>query len=201
MYIIESFNYHGKIDPIYQEPFKAYSFGASSSVYLLKKCNKIVKVYNSRLRWKNQNHNDIDQIFEKEVKLLKQYFYDVHIDTVNKMIYLPYLGESLYNNFELPSDWEKQIKDLFDDMENRNIYYPEFNLNNILVKDGIISFVDFGLAQEGNNNGDNSNNFIKMLDILNNKLKHINNKSERKILCNSYMANIRLTSKYQNNVF
>jgi hypothetical protein len=70
-----------------------------------------------------------------------------------------------------------------------------------LVKDGIISFVDFGLAQEGNNNGDNSNNFIKMLDILNNKLKHINNKSERKILCNSYMANIRLTSKYQNNVF
>lgn len=201
MYIIESFDHHDKLDSIYLEPLKAYSFGASSSVYLLNKSNKIVKIYNSRLRWTNDNHNDIDTIFERECELLKQSIYDVEIDADNKMIYLPYLGESLYNKFELPPNWEKQIKDLFDYFENHNICYPEFNLNNILVKDNIISFVDFGLASSGNNNKDNSNNFVKMLDTLNKKFCDVLNDNERKILYNTYMKNIRLTHKYQNNVF
>lgn len=192
MYIINSFNYHNKIDLLYSEPLLAYSFGSTSSVYLLKKNNKIAKIYNSRLRWSSNDHCDIDEIFEKEVKLLKQKFYEVEIDTTNKIIYLPYLGNSLYNKFELPSNWQYQIKNLFDDMTKHNIEYPEFNLNNILVKDEIISFVDFGLARIGNNNADNCNNFIKMLNVLNNKLKGTKDEKEKNILYNSYMSNIRL---------
>ena len=80
---------------------------------------------------------------------------------------------SLYNNFKLPKNWKKQIREIFSYYDKHGIYYPEFRLQNILVLNKKITFVDFGLA-EMRGNADNSENcerFISYLSILKKKFK------------------------------
>ena len=62
------------------------------------------------------------------------------------MIQMDYLGVSLYDDFKLPHDWKEQVHVFFEKMTTHNIYYPEFNLKNILVLDEKLNFIDFGLA-------------------------------------------------------
>ena len=45
------------------------------------------------------------------------------------------------------------------------IYYPEFNIKNILVLNDTISFIDFGLA-EFDSNKDNTENCVIFIDLL-----------------------------------
>ena len=123
---------------------------------------------------------------------------------------IKYKGESLYNNFILPTDYKDQINRIFNYFSFKNIYYPEFNINNIIVSnEGDISFVDFGLAHiinkdvfyENGINYENCKNFIELLEILNNRFKNIEDSKQIQILYNTFINNMKNSGKYSNNIF
>jgi hypothetical protein len=220
-HIISSFDKHDPSRNIY-----AYDFGATSNVYLIKSENKpdnILKVYNDTFRWNTTkyNHNDKNQetIFNKEIEILKKLYPNfVKCDLENKSITTPYFGQSLYENFSLPSNWRDQIRDLFDYLTSQNIYYPEFNIKNIVVSNEVMNFIDFGLSLLESNNVDNESNckvFIEILEKLETKMKQIDDEcsqqkdttevvdlyEKKHILYNTFIFNIKNEGKYINNIF
>ena len=200
-YILDSFTLHNKYSEIYSNTYKAYSFGCTSSTYLLN--NNIIKVYNDKLRWTTNNHDNLDKIFDNELQILNKLNYLIDYNDKIKILTMKYMGETLYNNFDLGSNWKNQIELEFKKFSDNGIYYPEFNLNNIVVLDSKISFIDFGLA-EIRKDTDNSNNciiFIKLLNMLNEKFQIIKEKKQRHILYNKFMNNIRQNKLYPLNVF
>jgi hypothetical protein len=204
---ISQFTFHNTVDTDTGELLKAYSYGSTSHTYLLEQNNIILKIYDDNLRWKIDNHNNISDIFNKEVDALKKqnYIKLYSYDEKNKIIRMSYGGSSLYNKFILPEDWELQIKNIFEDFTKNDIYYPEFRLQNILILDNKISFVDFGLIMN-QKNADNSNNcliFTKLLRILNDRLKNIDNHEKCDILYNTMINNIKThnMTEYLNNIF
>ena len=200
LYTIQKFELHNTKDVDYNEKLKAYSFGSTCHVYLLKNNNVVVKRYNDKFRWTTKGHEDSMLVFEKEIEILKKlkskqfnHFPELLSHCLKtKTIKMSYGGESLYNEFKLPKDWKKQIKMAFDDLDKKGILYPEFRLQNILVKDGKLTLVDFGLAEinSNKNNKENYKNFIKNLDVLNKKLSQISDIDKRHQLCRTFMANI-----------
>jgi hypothetical protein len=202
-YIINSFDKKSKLC----EPF---GFGSTSSVYCctdpLTREIHIEKWYNSELRWKTNDHDNISEIFKKEVKILKMIESKIQIG--NSVIIMPYYGRSLYELFELPDGWEKMIKNIFEKLTQKNIYYPEFNLHNILVKQDEINFVDYGLAKimekndESNTdiNKENCEVFIKLLSILNGKLVDMDI-TEQHIYYNTFVNQLKSNKKYEKNIF
>lgn len=144
---------------------KVYSYGSTANVY---KCgNTIKKVYNTKLRWVCKDHDDSKKIFNKEVFILKKLD---RIITLDEMSFtMRYLGESLYTHFNLPMDWKEQVTSIFEEFTTCGIEYPEFNIKNIVVLDGTLSFIDFGLARisETADNVDNCKLTIELLDKLN----------------------------------
>ena len=127
----------------------------------------------------------------------------ISYDNISLAISMNYLGESLYNMFLLPYDWEEQIRMLFVNLTNNNVYYPEFNLNNIVVLNNKISFIDFGLAQISDNvdNTNNCNVFIKLLNLLNDKYKNVILTTHRHIIYNTLINTIKNNNMYPLNVF
>jgi tRNA A-37 threonylcarbamoyl transferase component Bud32 len=200
-YILDSFILHNIYTHIYDDRYKAYSFGCSSSTYLIN--NTIAKVYNNKLRWSTNNHDNLAKIFTKELQILEKLNYLIDYDKDLKIIYMKYMGESLYNNFELVPNWESQIVLQFKKLSENGIYYSEFNLNNIVVLNGKISFIDFGLAEivEDVDNSNNCTIFIKLLHILNEKFQTVKETKERHILYNKFMNNIRINKLYTLNVY
>ena len=117
-------------------------------------------------------------------------------------LYMSYVGENLYNQFYLPSDWKTQINNIFDIFTENNIYYPEFNIKNITVKDNIIYFIDYGLCEIRNKSNENNKIiFIEILEILENKFLHIIDNNKRNLLYNTLMFNLKLNDKYKYNIF
>ena len=51
---------------------KAYDFGSTASVYILGSNDLIVKVYNTKLRWKSNNHDILYDIFKRELEILQK---------------------------------------------------------------------------------------------------------------------------------
>ena len=205
-FIISSFELHNHFDK--GLIIKAYNFGSTSSVY--RNGDDVIKVYNKRLRWVCDGHSNIRQIFNKEFNILK--LLDCLIEyNYEKMVFrIKYKGESLYNNFILPTDYKDQINRIFNYFSFKNIYYPEFNINNIIVSnEGDISFVDFGLAHiinkdvfyENGINYENCKNFIELLEILNNRFKNIEDSKQIQILYNTFINNMKNSGKYSNNIF
>jgi len=195
-YILNSFTLHNT------NSLKAYGFGSTSSIYLLKENNTVIKVYNDKLRWSCKDHDNLNNIYNKELMIMEKLTQLITYDNKTLSITMKYLGESLYYMFGLPDNWEKQICDIFTNLTNNNIYYPEFNLNNIVVQDNVISFIDYGLAEI--NNVDNTNNcavFIKLLNILNEKYKIVQDQTQRHILYNTFMNNLRSNNMYSSNIF
>ena len=165
LYTLEKFSLHTKY-------CKAYSFGATAHTYFVDK-KFIFKKYNEKLRWATTGHNNSQEIFAKELEILKKVNRPQLISYSDHTITTVYCGESLYNNFKLPKNWKKQIREIFSYYDKHGIYYPEFRLQNILVLNKKITFVDFGLA-EMRDNADNSENcerFISYLSILKKKFK------------------------------
>jgi GR25 family glycosyltransferase involved in LPS biosynthesis/predicted Ser/Thr protein kinase len=157
------------------EVIKAYSFGSTAHTYKIG--DKLLKRYNDKLRWATEGHDNVNDIIQKEVDLLNKI---QHIDGVPKLIcsddrniYMSYNGESLYNDFNLPTNWKEQITQIFSDLTDNGIFYPEFRLQNILVLNDKITFVDFGLAQFRNecDNTENLNKFIKYLGLMEERFK------------------------------
>ena len=211
-YILNSFNLHNKDanilvnDYIINEKLKAYGFGSTSSIYLLEGEKYIIKEYNNKLRWSCKNHDNLKEIYNTEISIMKR-IPDISglitYDDDKLSIRMEYLGESLYNNFTLPDDWQTQLIDTFHKLTCNNIYYPEFNLNNIVVLNNKINFIDYGLAQIVNK-PDNTNNcaiFIELLDLLDERYKSEKDLNKRHILYNTFMNNLRIKKTYPLNVF
>ena len=205
-YILNSFNMHNTYDTEFNEVMKAYNFGATACVYLLKNNNIIVKAYNDKLRWTTENHNDIMTIYQREYDILKNTSKLLSHDDQKYIIKMGYMGETLYDNFVLPKKWKNQIVNIFKSLSDNRIYYPEFNLNNIVVNNNHeLSFIDFGLCKIiENTEADNKNNckiFCELLEALNEKYKNEPDLKQRHILYNTFMNNIRNNNKYPQNVF
>jgi tRNA A-37 threonylcarbamoyl transferase component Bud32 len=114
------------------------------------------------------------------------------VDYDNRDIIMEYRGESLYDNFNLPNDWKEQITNIFTELTKNGIFYPEFRLQNILVLDGKISFVDFGMAEFKTvcDNTENLNKFIKFLNLLEDKFKVITDLDARHRLISTFLKNV-----------
>ena len=115
----------------------------------------------------------------------------------------------LYNNFILPEDWKEQITNNFNSLTQNKIYYPEFNLKNIVYLNSKLSFIDYGLAElisddEECNNIDNCSIFIELLTLLDEKFKSIdsNDTHKKQVLYITFINNIKINNeeKYKNNI-
>jgi len=199
--VLTKFTLHNTIDSQFNEIIKGYNYGATSQTYLLKENKVIIKAYNDKLRWTTVGHDDSSVIFEKELEMLEKNIICgpklINFDRGNKIIKMSYNGESLYNHFVLPSDWIEQISDIFAILTRNNIFYSEFKIQNILVLDGKITFVDYGLAlcYEGVNNAENCDKFTNLLAILNDKFSIVHDREQRYQLYSTFIHNMKITNK------
>jgi GR25 family glycosyltransferase involved in LPS biosynthesis len=197
LFTIQKFDLHNKIDEESKEIIKAYSFGSTAHTYNLG--NKfVIKKYNDKLRWATDGHDDPRKIFTKELNILLKTYHLNHVPKIisynieDKIIKLSYCGESLYNDFNLPSDWKDQLKEIFTHFTENKINYPEFRLQNMLVLNDKITFIDFGLAEfvESADNTDNYNRFVKLLGILDDKFKTVTDIETRHRLISIFLKNM-----------
>ena len=174
---------------------KALGFGSTSHTYRVD--NKVIKKYNRKLRWITEDHDDSKLIFNKELELLKKinsYNLEpklISYNTEDLTLTLNYCGESLYDNFNLPDDWKEQITYIFSEYDKIGIFYPEFRLQNILVLDNKITFVDYGLSKFNNeSNSNNLNIFLNNLEKLNKKLLDVRDRNTRLQLITTFLKNL-----------
>jgi GR25 family glycosyltransferase involved in LPS biosynthesis/tRNA A-37 threonylcarbamoyl transferase component Bud32 len=174
---------------------RAYSFGSTAHTYRVGD-DWLIKRYNRRLRWATDGHDHSKTIMNKELEILGKL---KNIKSVPKLIdhagmdiIMEYRGESLYDDFNLPIDWKEQITNIFSELTENGIFYPEFRLQNILVLDGKISFVDFGMAEfrDKCDNTENLNKFIKYLSLLEDKFKDITDLDVRHRLISTFLKNV-----------
>lgn len=184
-----------KFTELHGDDIKAYSFGSTAHTYRVGD-NLLLKRYNQKLRWSTEGHDDPKTIMSKELEILNK-LKNINsvpkvIDNVDMDIIMEYRGESIYNDFKLPDDWKNQIVNIFSELTDNGIFYPEFRLQNILVLDGKISFVDFGLAEFRNNcdNTENIEKFIKYLSLLDDKFKVVTDLNARHILISTFLKNV-----------
>jgi hypothetical protein len=192
--ILRKFKLHNMFSDKYNGIIKAYNYGSTSQTYILN--DMVIKVYNDKLRWVMAGHNISSDIFIKELSILKLNIGPKLIDynENEKLIIMSYCGESLYNDFKLPENWEDQIRDIFNILTQNNIFYPEFKIQNILVLNDIITFVDYGLAINNENidNTVNCNNCIKLLKLLEEKFKTVTDRDKRYELYSTFINNTKL---------
>lgn len=203
LHIIKCFDLHNVIDEEYNEPMLAYSYGSSANVYLLKNNNIIVKVYDDKLRWTHKNHEDIDEVYNKELNILSKMNMIKSYNINKKIIKTEYLGESLYDNFVLPSDWKSQLRQLFDKLDEHHIYYPEFNLRNITVLNDKLSLIDFGLALNNSTQSNNNNYhvFTELLEKIQSKDFNKYSTDEKYMMYSTFINNLKFSGLYNDNIF
>ena len=184
-----------KFTELHSNDTKAYGFGSTAHTYRVGD-DLLLKRYNQKLRWSTEGHDDPKTIMSKELEILNK-LKNVNsvpklIDNVDMDIIMEYRGESIYNDFNLPDDWKQQITNIFSELTDNGIFYPEFRLQNILVLNGKISFVDFGLAEFRNDcdNTENVEKFIKYLSLLDDKFKTVTDLNDRHILISTFLENV-----------
>jgi predicted Ser/Thr protein kinase/GR25 family glycosyltransferase involved in LPS biosynthesis len=191
LYTLNKFNTLHDVD----KDIKAYEFGSTAHTFKIGK-DLIIKRYNKRLRWATEGHDNSKMIMNKELNLLDK-LKNVKsapkvIDYNETDITMEYRGESIYNDFNLPNDWKEQITNIFSELTDNGIFYPEFRLHNILVLDGKISFVDFGMAEfkDKCDNTENLEKFIKYLSLLEDKFKDVIDLDARHRLISTFLKNV-----------
>jgi GR25 family glycosyltransferase involved in LPS biosynthesis/predicted Ser/Thr protein kinase len=184
-----------KFTELHGSDIKAYSFGSTAHTYRVGD-DLLIKRYNQKLRWSTEGHDDPKTIMNKELEILDK-LKNINsvpklIDTVDMDIIMEYRGESIYNDFNLPDDWKDQITNIFSELTDNRIFYPEFRLHNILVLNGRISFVDFGMAEfiDECDNTENVEKFIKYLSLLDDKFKVVTDLNARHILISTFLENV-----------
>jgi hypothetical protein len=193
-HICESFDMHNN------GMIKAYNYGSSSNVYI--NGDVIIKKFNTKIRWQMENHDDYLKIYNKEIAILKK-IYKNNIVCNDLIIIMPYFGISLYDKFYLPDNWRQQINSIFNCFDDTGIYYPEFNIKNIVIKNDIITFIDYGLALiNGSKNDTNRNNFIELLNTLQEQFRNMDSE-KLQIQYMIFINNIKNDkgNKYECNVF
>ena len=206
--IIINYNLHNTIDNDLKQNLKSYSYGSSSNIYITENKKYIIKQF-CNLKWKSKNHDDISKIYIKELLILKNLKEISNTpnllfnDDKNLILKMDYLGISLHEEFILPEDWKEQLFSIFKKLSDNNIYYPEFNIKNIVVLNKKISFIDFGLSElnSNKNNDNNYNIFVILLEILKDKFKNIKDIEEQNILYLTFINNMKDSQEYSNNIF
>ena len=206
--IIKNYNLHNTIDNDLKQNLKSYSYGSSSNIYITENKKYIIKQF-CNLKWKSNNHDDISKIYIKELLILKNLKEISNTpnllfnDDKNLILKMDYLGISLHEEFILPEDWKEQLFSIFKKLSDNNIYYPEFNIKNIVVLNKKISFIDFGLSElnSNKNNDNNYNIFVILLEILKEKFKNIKDIEEQNILYLTFINNMKDSQEYSNNIF
>jgi tRNA A-37 threonylcarbamoyl transferase component Bud32 len=206
--IIINYNLHNTIDYDLKQNLKSYSYGSSSNIYITENKKYIIKQF-CNLKWKSKNHDDISKIYIKELLILKNLKEISNTpnllfnDDKNLILKMDYLGISLHEEFILPEDWKEQLFIIFKKLSDNNIYYPEFNIKNIVVLNKKISFIDFGLSElnSNKNNDNNYNIFVILLEILKDKFKNIKDIEEQNILYLTFINNMKDSQEYANNIF
>ena len=193
-----------KHDLCQERLMKAYSFGSSCHTYLSQDHNVIIKKYNIGLRWATEGHSNIYDIFDKELKILQTINGMDHVpqllsyDRKALIMKLSYCGESLYDHFNLPPNWQQQIIEIFDCLQEKGIAYSEFRLQNILVLNNKISFIDFGLAEDVDSSKILKSNkmmpyrFTNLLKLLSDRLTNVTDMDTRHLLINRFLQNREL---------
>lgn len=205
-HILQSFILHNTLDMDYNDIMKAYNYGSSSNVYIINNKNIIVKMFNKKMRWTCENHDNYSIVFDREISILKRLYNDsIKIYNDELIIKMPYYGISLYDDFNLPHDWQHQIVNIFEKFNMNGICYPEFNIKNITVLNDTISFIDFGLASidENANNDNNCKNFIELLNILYEQFVNIEDTQKRQVQYMIFISNIKndRNSKYTAHIY
>jgi tRNA A-37 threonylcarbamoyl transferase component Bud32 len=206
------------------------NYGSTSNIFISVSQNEntnnineenqiVIKSYNKDLRWKylekDLSHCVSSEIFQKEISILTKLNGLKHFVKMLKYtesdIYLQYAGESLFDTFILPLDWKEQMGAIFEQLDRNNIYYPEFNLKNITVKNGQIYLIDFGLCKivdtnnlsTSNPNSVNLINFVELIDMIREKFETIVDLEQQHIYYNNLITNLKLNknSKYRENIF
>jgi predicted Ser/Thr protein kinase len=193
LFTLSKFTLHNTLDKK-NNIIKALSFGSTAHTY--KVGEKVIKKYNTLLRWTIDGHNNPNEIINREISILES-ISDLNISPKvfshdETTITMSYCGQSLYNDFNLPKDWKDQITNIFSKLTDKGIYYPEFRLHNILVLDNKITFVDFGLAKHIDrcDNSENFEKFIKYLSIIEERFKTIHDLDDRQRLISTLSINI-----------
>ena len=206
--LLQDINYILDCFTLHSSKIQALGYGSTSNTYMLED-RKILKVYNQRLRWSIEGHNNSRAIYERELSILQrlvgrsQFPQLISHDSEQMSLTMTYMGKSLYTDFVLPADWKEQISALFVSLTEVNIYYPEFNLKNILLLDGQLTFVDFGLATlDGDKiNVGNEKVFVGLLETLDNKFRTLDNPEQKRVLYSTFINNLKIENTAPNNVF
>lgn len=216
--ILDCFKLHNTLAADYNERLKALSYGSTSNIYKIQNHNVVIKVYNEQLRWSIDGHNNANEIFNKELEILKKLQgvpnvpQLIQYDEPTQAITMSYLGTSLYNDFSLPTDWKNQISDIFSVLTENGIVYHEFNLKNIVVLDDKLAFIDFGLAtfEKNTTNEHNCKIFIELLEILDTKFKETEFKDvadttditeQKQLLYITFINNLKINQQYSGIIF
>jgi tRNA A-37 threonylcarbamoyl transferase component Bud32 len=187
------------------------AFGSVSNVYVSEDAQTVKKVFNQRFRWysgMHPEHTDAHTVCRHEVDVMKTIMAGGCMDMcvprlisyTEDSIIMSNQGVSLYDSFSLPDNWQEQICFIFAQLDKCGVSYPEFNIKNILLLDGKLSFIDFGLAKIcGDSNRRNCDAFIDILTTLMERFKTC--KERMKELYITYMENMRVQRKYPLNIF
>jgi predicted Ser/Thr protein kinase len=205
--IIDKFELANQLDDKYNCNLIPLNYGSTSNIFLLENKNIVLKVYNDSLRWKCTGHENSVGILTNEIQILnkiKKYnnFQNILYTNNKNKIYFTYLGETLFDNFNLPENWKNQITDIFEILDKENIYYPEFNIKNIICSNSQLYLIDFGLAKiSEQNNKTNLFNHIELLSVLDEKFKTINDKEKQYVFYNNFISNLKSKKLYSENIF
>ena len=205
--IIDKFELANQLDDKYNCNLIPLNYGSTSNIFLLENKNIVLKVYNDSLRWKCTGHENSFGILTNEIQILnkiKKYnnFQNILYTNNKNKIYFTYLGETLFDNFNLPENWKNQITDIFEILDKENIYYPEFNIKNIICSNSQLYLIDFGLAKiSEQNNKTNLFNHIELLSVLDEKFKTINDKEKQYVFYNNFISNLKSKNLYSENIF
>ena len=141
-----------------------------------------------------KRYKKLSNIFLREARAYERLMEPVTVDIENLTIEMPFFGESLYHNFKLPQNWKKQVRAQLDYFDSVGIYYPEFNLKNILVTDDgeDLIFIDFGLVEFDIENKNAPDVFINFISALEEKFIKVTNCEERQVLYLIFMNNLKM---------
>lgn len=183
-----------------------FDFGSTCNVYRIGP-SMVLKSYHARIRWRMEGHEDQSEIYKKECR-----FYDItqHNGMFPQLIrndpdglYIEYVGESLFDKFLLPNDWKTQLDRIFTELDRYNIFYPEFNLKNITVRDSQLFFIDYGLVRFDSDRDNKHNNecFRGLLEMIHDKFVSITDQDERHVFYYNLIHNLRHDEIFSANIF
>ena len=142
----------------------------SSDIYVIHLDNK--KIIKKKIYRKPKEK------FNKEVKaltILKDYKYFPKILVINKeeySIYMSYCGYKItFDN--IPKNWEIQVKNIINILNQTNIVHGDINPGNICVQNNQIYLIDFGNIRFFGDKFFEENDFNKYREMQHNKLYKI----------------------------